>query len=82
LNRDRRFNGCVFCFAIAPNADATITMTKPTLDRINLRQVNLKSAMETGEIKVEGDNTRLGELMSMMTIFDPSFGLAAPSTAR
>jgi alkyl sulfatase BDS1-like metallo-beta-lactamase superfamily hydrolase/choline dehydrogenase-like flavoprotein len=60
-------------------ADVTVTMTKPTLDRINLRQVDLKTALAQGDIKVEGDGGKLGELMGMMTTFDPSFGIVTPN---
>ncbi|MGN5477135.1 alkyl sulfatase C-terminal domain-containing protein [Cupriavidus basilensis] len=60
-----------------PKADVTVTMAKPTLDRINLREVDFKTALAQGDIKVEGDGNKLGELMGMMTVFDPSFGVYA-----
>lgn len=65
-----------------PKADVTVTMTKPTLDRINLRQIDIKTALAQGSIKVEGDGNKLGELMGMMTVFDPSFGIVTPNLKR
>ncbi|MEM5429220.1 alkyl sulfatase dimerization domain-containing protein [Cupriavidus oxalaticus] len=65
-----------------PRADVTVTMTKPTLDRINLRQIDLKTALAQGTIKVEGDGNKLGELMGMMTVFDPSFEIVTPNLKR
>ncbi|RJG08353.1 alkyl/aryl-sulfatase [Massilia cavernae] len=59
-------------------ADATVTMTKATLDRINLRQVDLPAAIKQGEIKIEGKGQKLGELMGMLATFSPSFNIVTP----
>ncbi|WP_234942702.1 alkyl sulfatase C-terminal domain-containing protein [Cupriavidus necator] len=58
--------------------DATVTMSKATLDRISLRQITLSDAVRTGEIKVEGDGRNLTELMGFITTFDPSFNIVTP----
>ena len=58
--------------------DATVTMTKSTLDRISLRQITLPEAMRNGEIRIEGDGHKLAELMGLMTTFDPSFNIVMP----
>jgi len=59
-------------------ADATVAMSKATLDRIGLRQVTLADAMHNGEIKIEGDGRKLADLMGFMTSFDPSFNIVTP----
>lgn len=58
--------------------DATVTMSKATLDRINLRQLDLATAVQQGEVRVEGQADRLGELLSMMTAFKPMFNVVTP----
>lgn len=58
--------------------DATVTMSKATLDRISLRQITLSDALRTGEVKVEGDGRKLTELMGFITTFDPSFNIVTP----
>lgn len=59
-------------------ADATITMTKPTLDRISLRQVDLPTAIKQGDVKIDGDGRKLGELMGMTTPFKTMFNIVTP----
>lgn len=58
--------------------DATITMDKATLDRLNLREIDLAGAIASGAIKTEGDGAKLGELMAMLVAFDPSFAIVTP----
>ncbi len=59
-------------------ADATVTLTKATLDRIGLRQIDLPTALKQGDIRIEGDGRKLSELMGMLTTFTPSFNIIAP----
>ncbi len=64
-----------------PAADATVTMSKPTLDRISLRQVDLASAVARGEVRIEGNAARLPELMGLLASFDPGFAIVTPRQA-
>ncbi|KUE84819.1 alkyl sulfatase [Cupriavidus necator] len=59
-------------------ADATISMSKDTLDRINLRQVDLAAAVQKGDVRIEGDGRKLGELMGMLVTFRPDFNVVTP----
>ncbi|WP_229459304.1 alkyl sulfatase dimerization domain-containing protein [Massilia cavernae] len=59
-------------------ADATITMSKATLDRIGLRQRDFPTAIEQGEIKVEGDGKKLFELLGMLDTFKQMFNIVTP----
>lgn len=58
--------------------DATVDMTKATLDRISLGQLDFPTALKQGEIKVEGDGTRLTSLLGMLTRFQPVFNIVTP----
>ncbi|WP_349604808.1 alkyl sulfatase dimerization domain-containing protein [Cupriavidus sp. DF5525] len=64
------------------SADVIVKMSKPTLDRINLRQLDLPTALRQGKVKVEGDAKKLSELMAMLTTFDPAFGIVVPHAGR
>jgi alkyl sulfatase BDS1-like metallo-beta-lactamase superfamily hydrolase len=61
-----------------PKADASVRMTKATLDRISLRQTDFRSAVERGEIRVEGDAGKLGELLGLLSTFKPMFNVVTP----
>lgn len=59
-------------------ADATITLTRDTLNKIMLKQTTLKDAEGSGEIKVQGEQGKLEELMSYMDSFDFWFNIVTP----
>jgi alkyl sulfatase BDS1-like metallo-beta-lactamase superfamily hydrolase len=64
--------------ALAPNADASFVLTRATLDQILLKQKSFPDAIKAGEVKVEGDPRKLGELMSMLDEFTPGFPIIEP----
>lgn len=59
-------------------ADATVRMTKATLDRISLRQTDFRGAIEHGEIRLEGDAGKLGELLGLLPTFKLMFNVVTP----
>lgn len=59
-------------------ADATVTSSKATLDRIALRQLDLETAIRQGDVRIEGDARKLPQLLGMLATFQPSFPLVAP----
>jgi alkyl sulfatase BDS1-like metallo-beta-lactamase superfamily hydrolase len=59
-------------------ADATVTLSKATLDRISLGQLDFPTAMKQGDIKLEGDGVRFKSLMGMLTTFQPTFNVVTP----
>nr|WP_242439403.1 alkyl sulfatase dimerization domain-containing protein [Pseudomonas nitroreducens] len=64
--------------AQAKDADASITLTRDTLNKLMLKQTTLKDAEGSGEIKVQGDAGKLDELMSYMDNFDFWFNIVTP----
>jgi alkyl sulfatase BDS1-like metallo-beta-lactamase superfamily hydrolase len=67
---------------LAAKADADITLTRTTLDSILLKQKTLPDAIMAGEIKVEGDPGKLGELMGMLDEFALGFPIVEPNQAN
>lgn len=61
-----------------PQADATVTLTRATLDAVTLRRISFPEAMKSGQIRVEGDPRKVGELLSLLDNFDPSFAIVEP----
>lgn len=59
-------------------ADATLTLTRDTLNKLMLKQTTLKDAVAAGELKVDGNQEKLGELMSYMDNFDFWFNIVTP----
>ncbi|HYB21857.1 MAG TPA: alkyl sulfatase dimerization domain-containing protein [Thermodesulfobacteriota bacterium] len=62
----------------AKNAGATLTLTRQTLDAITLQKLTFPQAMQSGQIKVEGDPRKLGELLSLLDTFNPMFEIVEP----
>lgn len=65
--------------AQSPNADATVTLDRATLDLITLRQKTFPEAMKDGSVKVVGNPARLGELLGMLDEFNPMFDVVTPN---
>ena len=62
----------------AKDADATISLTRDTLNKIVLKETTLKDALASGEIKEEGTKGKLEELVSYMDNFDFWFNIVTP----
>jgi alkyl sulfatase BDS1-like metallo-beta-lactamase superfamily hydrolase len=61
-----------------PHADATITLTRATLDAISLGKTTFADEIAAGRIKLQGDGKKLGELMSLLDTFDGRFNIVTP----
>jgi len=59
-------------------ADASVTMSKATLEQISLKQLDIPTAMQKGLIKLQGNGKKLGELMSSLDTFAPQFNIVTP----
>jgi alkyl sulfatase BDS1-like metallo-beta-lactamase superfamily hydrolase len=57
----------------AKDADATLTLTRATLDDIVLRKTSFPDAVKSGAIQVEGDAGKLFELLGLLDTFEPNF---------
>jgi len=61
-----------------PGADATVTLSRATLDAVTLKETSFPAAVLTGKVKIEGDRAKLAELMSMLDTFQPMFPVVEP----
>jgi alkyl sulfatase BDS1-like metallo-beta-lactamase superfamily hydrolase len=63
---------------LAPNADATITLAKTTLDRIQLGEITPEQAVTSGELRVEGRREAFAEFVGMLDRFPFWFNIVTP----
>lgn len=59
-------------------ADATISLTRPTLDRITLRQTSFPAAVAAGDVRISGRGAALQELLGLLDPFHRDFELVEP----
>jgi alkyl sulfatase BDS1-like metallo-beta-lactamase superfamily hydrolase len=62
----------------ATNADATLTLTRATLDEISLQRLTFPAALQTGRIQVSGKVEKLAELLSLIDVGATMFPLVEP----
>jgi alkyl sulfatase BDS1-like metallo-beta-lactamase superfamily hydrolase len=62
----------------ADEADATVTLTRATLDEISMRQASFESALQSGQISVTGQREKLVELLAMLDTFPLQFAVVEP----
>jgi alkyl sulfatase BDS1-like metallo-beta-lactamase superfamily hydrolase len=61
-------------------ADATLTLTRRTLDKIIQRATTFAEAAQAGDVKIAGDGSKLAELMGLMDDFRRMFEIVEPRT--
>lgn len=66
----------------AAHADATLTLTRQTLNAIMLTQTTFPEAVGAGKITIEGNPAKLLELLSLFDTFSPTFAIVEPKTPR
>jgi alkyl sulfatase BDS1-like metallo-beta-lactamase superfamily hydrolase len=59
-------------------ADATVTLSRATLDAVTLKETSFPAAVLAGKVKIEGNRAKLAELMSMLDTFEPMFPVVEP----
>jgi alkyl sulfatase BDS1-like metallo-beta-lactamase superfamily hydrolase len=62
----------------APNADATVTLARGTLDAVTQQRTTIADAVKAGLVKIDGDPRKLDELMSMLDTFKVMFEVVEP----
>lgn len=62
----------------ADNADATVTLSRSTLDGIMLGEEPFAQALNNGDLKVDGDPAKLEELVSYLDTFPFWFNIVTP----
>jgi len=65
----------------ADAADATVTMDRPTLNRIALREVAMADAFAQGLVKVDGNPMKVAELFGLLDDFTMGFNVIEPLRA-
>ncbi|MNY18188.1 hypothetical protein D3C86_1515520 [compost metagenome] len=61
-----------------PQADAKITLSKATLDSIQLKETTIENAIAKGDMKVEGRREALGEFLGLLDSFPFWFNIVTP----
>jgi linear primary-alkylsulfatase len=61
-----------------PVADAALVVDRAALDELLLKTADLAELAESGRLKVEGDGTKLGELLGLLDEPDPGFAIVTP----
>ncbi len=67
---------------LAENADATLTLTRATLDEISLQKTSFEAAMKTGQIVVTGKTEKFLDLLGMLDTFPSRFAVVEPRPPR
>jgi alkyl sulfatase BDS1-like metallo-beta-lactamase superfamily hydrolase len=65
----------------AENADASIVLSRATLNDILLRKSSFPAAIESGRIRIAGKKEKLMELLALLDEFEPDFPLVEPMPA-
>jgi alkyl sulfatase BDS1-like metallo-beta-lactamase superfamily hydrolase len=58
--------------------DATIRLTRATLDAISLRQLTMADALQGGQVRIDGDPAAVQALFGMLETFEPNFAIVTP----
>ncbi|HEU5379792.1 MAG TPA: alkyl sulfatase dimerization domain-containing protein [Ktedonobacteraceae bacterium] len=62
----------------APEADATLTLTRETLDKINIETMTFEQAIKNGAIQIKGSTSAVNELLGLLDTFQQSFPIVTP----
>jgi len=60
------------------DADATLIVARGALDQLVLKTADLAELAQTGQLRVEGDGAKIGELLGLLDEPDPSFPIVTP----
>ena len=60
------------------NADASLTLTKDTLDDIQLREVTLEETIKSGDLKIEGWPEAFTEFLGLLNSYPFWFNIVTP----
>ncbi|MDQ6436716.1 alkyl sulfatase dimerization domain-containing protein [Mesorhizobium sp. LHD-90] len=62
----------------ADDADATITLSHDTLNSIILQQTSLQDAIGKGDVKIDGDQAKLQQVVASLDTFEFWFNIVTP----
>jgi alkyl sulfatase BDS1-like metallo-beta-lactamase superfamily hydrolase len=63
---------------IAPDAHATVTLTRAAFDSMLLQEGDVTELFASGAIAVDGEGAKLGELLSLLDEGDPAYPIVTP----
>jgi alkyl sulfatase BDS1-like metallo-beta-lactamase superfamily hydrolase len=66
----------------ADDADATVTLTRDTLNSIILQETKLADAISSGDVNVSGDQAKLEEVISYLDTFEFWFDIVTPNATN
>jgi len=69
---------CASAGRLAPDAQATVTLTRAAFDAILLGEGDVGELFAAGAVTVQGDAAKLGELFTLLDEGDPSFAIVSP----
>jgi len=61
-----------------PAADASVSLSRDTLEKISLKQLDFPTAMQKGLVKLQGNGQKFGLLMGSLDTFGPQFDIVTP----
>lgn len=62
-----------------PEADATLTIERGALNEMLAKTADLAELAQSGRLRVDGDGTKLGELLGLLEDPDPGFAIVTPN---
>jgi alkyl sulfatase BDS1-like metallo-beta-lactamase superfamily hydrolase len=62
----------------ADHANATVTLSRDTLNKIILQETKLADAIQSGDVKIAGDRVKLDELLTYLDSFEFWFNIVTP----
>jgi alkyl sulfatase BDS1-like metallo-beta-lactamase superfamily hydrolase len=63
------------------NADAKLTMSKSTLDRIQLKELPVEQAITSADLKIDGRREAFAEFVALLDNFPFWFNIVTPHKA-
>jgi alkyl sulfatase BDS1-like metallo-beta-lactamase superfamily hydrolase len=67
-----------YATSLDAGADATLTIAKQQLDRIQLKQLTMEQAVTSGAARFDGRRAAFGELMALLDDFPFWFNIVTP----
>lgn len=62
----------------ADNADATVSLSRDTLNNIILQQITLQDAIKAGDVKINGSKAKLQDVVANLDTFEFWFNIVTP----
>jgi alkyl sulfatase BDS1-like metallo-beta-lactamase superfamily hydrolase len=67
---------------LSDKPDVSLTLTRAILDAVTLKQRTFADSIQSGDIKLSGDQTRLGELFGLFDEFSTGFEIVEPRKVK